>query len=171
MIADGDDRNERWPWPNSLMEFRACSYKIPPCSFETAMRLLWRNTNNELLPVYDRQVCECYLQPQILRCECLGDNKWFSISLKSELVTQIWGKRFSSNLSDELGFEWNPKPLIIAQAFTTPINQIWVKPSGIPQIWVNPQIWVITQHLGSLCFTYFWGWSSTCPLYRPTCIQ
>ena len=155
------------------MEFRACSDEIPPCSFETAMRLLWRNTNNELLPVYDRQLCECYLQPQILRCECLGDNKWFSIALKSEFeenaFPQIWVT--NSDLSDKLGFECYQKPLIIAQAFTTPINQIWVKPSGIPQIWVNPQIWVITQHWGSLCFTYFWGWPSTCPLYRPTCIQ
>ena len=26
------------------------------------------------------------------------------------------------------------------------ITQIWVKPSGIPQIWVNPQIWAITQN-------------------------
>ena len=56
------------------MEFRACNGEIPPCSFETARRLLIRNTNNELLPIYDRQLCECYLQPQILRCECLGDN-------------------------------------------------------------------------------------------------
>ena len=81
-----------WAWPNSLMEFRACSDEIPPCSFETAGRLLWRNTNNELLPVYDRQLCECYLQPQILCFECLGDDKWFLISFKSEFVTQIWGK-------------------------------------------------------------------------------
>ena len=110
-----------WTWPNSLMDFRACSDEIPPCSFETARRLLWRNINNELLPVYDRQLCECYLQPQILRCECLGDNKWVL----------------------------NQKPLIIAQAFTTSITQIWVKPSGIPQIWVNPQIWAITQNWGN----------------------
>ena len=110
-----------WTWPNSLMDFRAFSDEIPPCSFETAGRLLWRNTNNELLPVYDRQLCECYLQPKILRCECLGDNKWFL----------------------------NQKPLIIAQAFTTSITQIWVKPSGIPQIWVNPQIWAITQNWGN----------------------
>ena len=103
------------------MDFRACSDEIPPCSFETARRLLWRNINNELLPVYDRQLCECYLQPQILRCECLGDNKWVL----------------------------NQKPLIIAQAFTTSITQIWVKPSGIPQIWVNPQIWAITQNWGN----------------------
>ena len=103
------------------MDFRACSDEIPTCSFETATRLLWRNTNNELLPVYERQLCECCLQPQILRCECLGDNKWFL----------------------------NQKPLIVAQAFTTPITQIWVKPSGIPQIWVNPQIWAITQNWGN----------------------
>ena len=88
-------------------------------------RLLWRNTNNELLPVYDRQLCE------------------------SEFVTQIRGKSFPSNFSDELRFEWNQKPLIIAQAFTTSIAQIWVKPSGIPQIWVNPQIWAITQNWGN----------------------
>ena len=94
------------------MDFRAFSDEIPPCSFETARRLLWRNTNNELLPVYDCQLCECYLQPQILRCECLGDNKWF----------------------------FNQKPLIITQAFTTSITKIWVKPSGIPQIWVNPEL-------------------------------
>ena len=103
------------------MDFRAFSDEIPPCSFETARRLLWRNTNNELLPVYDRQLCECYLQPQILRCECLGDNKWFL----------------------------SQKPLIIAQAFTTSITQIWVKRSGTPQIWVNPQIWAITQNWGN----------------------
>ena len=103
------------------MDFRACSDEIPPCSFETAGRLLWRNTNNELLPVYDHQLCECCLQPQILRGECLGDNKWF----------------------------FNQKPLIIAQAFTTSITQIWVKPYGIPQIWVNPQIWAITQNWGN----------------------
>ena len=29
------------------------------------------------------------------------------------------------------------------------ITHIWVKPSGIPQIWVNPQIWVITQIWGN----------------------
>ena len=29
------------------------------------------------------------------------------------------------------------------------ITQIWVKPSGIPQIWVNPQIWAITQIWGN----------------------
>ena len=29
------------------------------------------------------------------------------------------------------------------------ITQIWVKPSGIPQIWVNPQIWAITQNWGN----------------------
>ena len=29
------------------------------------------------------------------------------------------------------------------------ITQIWVKPSGIPQIWVNPQIWAITQNCGN----------------------
>ena len=110
-----------WTWPNSLMDFRAFSDEIPPCSFETARRLLWRNTNNELLPVCDRQLCECYLQPQILRCECLGDNKCF----------------------------FNQKPLIIAQPFTTSITQIWVKPSGTPQIWVNPQIWAITQNWGN----------------------
>ena len=28
-------------------------------------------------------------------------------------------------------------------------TQIWVKPSGIPQIWVNPQIWAITQNWGN----------------------
>ena len=97
------------------MEFRVCSGEIPPCSFETARRLLWRNTNNELLPVYDRQLCEWYLQTQILRCECLGDNKWLLISLKSEFVTQIWGKSTAfpqiwvtnSDLSDQLKFEWN----------------------------------------------------------------
>ena len=60
---------------------------------------LWRNTNNELLPVYHRQLCDCYLQPQILRCECLGDNKWFLISLKSEFVTQIWVRH--SNLREK----------------------------------------------------------------------
>ena len=103
------------------MDFRAFSDEIPPCSFETARRLLWRSTNNELLPVYDRQFGECYLQPQILRCECVGDNKWFL----------------------------NKKTLIIAQAFTTSITQIWVKPSGIPPIWVNPQIWAITQNWGN----------------------
>ena len=64
--------------------------------------------------------------------------------LKSEFVTQIWVT--NSDLRDELRFEWNQKPLIIAQAFTTSITQIWVKPSGIPQIWVNPQIWAITQN-------------------------
>ena len=110
-----------WTWPNSLMDFRACSNEIPPCSFETAGRLLWRNTNNELLPVYDRQLCECYLQPQISRGECSGDNKWFL----------------------------SQKPLIIAQAFTTSITQIWVKSYSIPQIWVNPQIWAITQNWGN----------------------
>ena len=97
------------------MEFRVCSGEIPPCSFEIARRLLWRNTNNELLPVYDRQFCEWYLQTQILRCECLGDNKWPLISLKSEFVTQIWGKSTAfpqiwvtnSDLSDELKFQWN----------------------------------------------------------------
>ena len=97
------------------MEFRVCSGEIPPCSFETARRLLWRNTNNELLPVYDHQLCEWYLQTQILRCECLGDNKWLLISLKSEFVTQIWGKSTTfpqiwvtnSDLSDQLKFEWN----------------------------------------------------------------
>ena len=88
MIADGDDRNERWHEHDPIR----CSDEIPPCSFETARRLLWRDTNNELLPVYDHQLCECYLQQQILRCECLGDNKWILISLKSEFVTQIWGK-------------------------------------------------------------------------------
>ena len=103
------------------MDYRACSDEIPSCSFETARRLLWRNTNNELLPVYGRQLCECYLQPQIVRCECLGDNKWFL----------------------------DQKPLIFAQAFTTSITQIWVKPSGIPQIGVNPQIWAITQNWGN----------------------
>ena len=108
------------------MKFRACSDEIRPCSFETARRLLWRNTNNELLPVYDRQLCECYLQPQILRCKCLGDNKWFLVSLS-------WA--FPSNLSGELRFEWR--------------TQIWVKPSGIPKIWVNPQISAITQNWGN----------------------
>ena len=29
------------------------------------------------------------------------------------------------------------------------ITQIWVKPSGITQIWVNPQIWAITQNWGN----------------------
>ena len=29
------------------------------------------------------------------------------------------------------------------------ITQIWVKPSGIPQIWGNPQIWEITQNWGN----------------------
>ena len=93
------------------MKLRSCIDEIPPCSFETARRLLWRNINNELLPVYDRQLCECYLQPQILRCECLGDNKWFLISLKSEYVTQIWvchsnlREAFPSNMSDKLRFE------------------------------------------------------------------
>ena len=42
---------------------------------------------------------------------------WFhsnlSLPLKSEFVTQIWGKAFPSNLSDELRFEWR--------------TQIWVK--------------------------------------------
>ena len=51
----------------------------------------------------------------------LGDNKWFL----------------------------SKKTRIIAQAFTTSITQIWVKPYGIPQIWVNPQIWAITQNWGN----------------------
>ena len=57
--------------------------------------------------------------------------------------TQIWVRHsnlrkkhsFPSNLGDELRFEWR--------------TQIWVKPSGIPQIWVNPQIWAITQNWGN----------------------
>ena len=107
-----------WTWPNSLMEFRACSDEIRPCSFETARRLLWGNTNNELLLVYDRQLCECYLQPQILRCECLGDNKWF-------LVSFSW--TFPSNLSDELRFEWR--------------TQIWVTNSDLSEtVWYPPDL-------------------------------
>ena len=139
------------------MEFRACSDEIPPCSFETARRLLWRNTNNELLPVYDRQLCECYLQPQILRCECLGDNKWFLISLKSEFVTQIWGKSTAfpqiwvtnSDLSDELKFEWNR---LVSPRFEWTLK-----------FERSPRIEGITLRSPRIeCFTYFWGWSSTC---------
>ena len=117
------------------MEFRVCSDETPPCSFETARHLLWRNTNNELLPVYDRQLWGCYLKPQILRCECLGDNKWFfgkvqlCFSLKFEWWTQIWVT--NSDLS-EIKYHSNLSEIV------------WY-----PQIWVNPQIWAITQNWGN----------------------
>ena len=146
-----------WTWPNSLIEFRACSDEIPPCSFETARRLLWRNTNNELLPVYDRQLCEWYLQPQILRYECLGDNKCFFISLKSEFVTQIWGKStafpqiwvMNSDLSDELKFEWNR---LVSPRFEWTLK-----------FERSPRIEGITLRSPRIeCFTYFCWWSSTC---------
>ena len=71
----------------------------PSLQFRNCQAFIIKNINNELLPVYDRQLCECYLQPQILRCECLGDNKWFLISLKSEFVTQIWARH--SNLREK----------------------------------------------------------------------
>ena len=138
------------------MEFRACSDEIPPCSFETARRLLWRNTNNELLPVYDRQLCEWYPQPQILRCECLDDNKWFLISLKSEFVTQILGKSTAfpqiwvtnSDLSDELKFEWNR---LVSPRFEWTLK-----------FERSPRIEGITLRSPRIeCFTYFWGWLST----------
>ena len=143
------------------MEFRACSDEIPPCSFETARRLLWRNTNNELLPVYDRQLCEWYLQPQILRCECLGDNKWFLISLKSEFVTQIWGKSTAfpqiwvtnSDSSDELKFEWN--------GLVSPRFEWTLKFERSPRI---ERITLRSPRIE--CFTYVWGWSSNCFLWR-----
>ena len=87
------------------MEFRASSDEIPSCSFETARRLLWRNIDNELLPVYDRQLCEWYLQPQILRCECLGDNKWFHSNLSSSL-------KFEGKAQVSLKFEWRTQILV-----------------------------------------------------------
>ena len=96
------------------MEFQVCSDETPPCSFKTARRLLWRNTNNELLPVYDRQLCGCYLQPQIYCCECLGDNKCFlgkvqlCFSLKFEWWTQIWVTNWDlSEIKSSLKFEWS----------------------------------------------------------------
>ena len=149
-------RKMTWTWPNSLIEFRVCSGEIPPCSFETTRRLLWRNTNNELLPVYDRQLCEWYLKPQILRCECLGDNKWFLISLISEFVTQIWGKSTAfpqiwvtnSDLSDELKFEWN--------RLVSPRFEWTLKFERSPRI---------------EGITYFWGWSSTCLTLIPAWIS
>ena len=120
------------------MEFRACSDEIPPCSFEIARRLLWRNTNNELLPVYDHQLCGCYLQPQILRCECLGDDKWFLISLKSEFITQIWVRHsnlrekfscaFPSNLSDELRFEWRTQIWVKSNHHSNLSETVWYPP-------------------------------------------
>ena len=153
MIADGDDRNERWHEHDPTR----CSDEIPPWSFETARLLLWRNTNNELLPVYDRQLCEWYLQRQILRCECLGDNKCFLISLKSEFVTQIWGKSTAfpqiwvtnSDLSDKLKFEWNR---LVSPRFEWTLK-----------FERSPRIEGITLRSPRIeCFTYFWGWSSTC---------
>ena len=54
------------------------------------------------------------------------------------------------------------------------ITQIWAKLRGIPKIWENPQIWVISEGdhpelrevtLGSPRIervAYFWGWPSTC---------
>ena len=116
MIADGDDRNERWhehdPTRRWSFEFAVVKSLL---AVSKLPGVYCEETNNELLPVYDRQLCEWYLQTQILRCECLGDNKWLLISLKSEFVTQIWGKITAfpqiwvtnSDLSDELKFEWN----------------------------------------------------------------
>ena len=102
------------------MAFRVCNGEIPPCSFETARRLLWRNTNNELLPVYDRQLCEWYLQTQILRCEWLGDNKWFHWSLSSSL-------KFEGKAQLSLKFEWR--------------TQIWVTNSNLSEtVWYPPDL-------------------------------
>ena len=164
------------------MEFRACSDEIPPCSFEIARRLLWRNTNNELLPVYDRQLCECYLQPQISLFQCLGDNKWFLISLKSEFVTQIWVRH--SNLREKLSlkFEWRTQ-IWVANSDSSEIKNHLLSPkhSQRPSLkfewnrlvsprfeWTlkfkrSPKVEGITLRSPRIeCFTYFWGWSSTC---------
>ena len=56
---------------------------------------------------------------------------WFP---SAKLFPQIWVTDL--DLGDELRFEWR--------------THIWVKPSGIPQIWVNPQIWAIIQNWGNL---------------------
>ena len=146
------------------MEFRVCSDETPPCSFETARRLLWRNTNNELLPVYDRQLCGCYLQPQILRCECLGDNKWFlgkvqlCFSLKFEWWTQIWVTNSDlSEIKSSLKFEWNR---LVSPRFEWTLK-----------FERSPRIEGITLRSPRIeCFTYFWGWSSTCLLPMKMCL-
>ena len=153
MIADGDDRNERWHEHDPT---RWWSFE-----FAVVKSLL---AASKLPGVYceETQIMNCYLYMIANYANDTYNHKYYVVNAWA-IINEIWVRHsnlrekhsFPSNLSDELRFEWR--------------TQIWVKPSGIPQIWVNHQIWAITQNWGNHvrsprieCFAYFWGWSSTC---------
>ena len=91
-------------------------------------------------------------------------------------TTRQAGTQYGTNSKWLLFSHWLPFPKTHIKTMPRgcPITQIWVKLRGIPQIWVNPQIWVIPEsdHLELREITlgsprigriaYFWGWPSTC---------